>query len=475
MYCEKCGKCINADDKFCISCGAKIENLNSEESDVTSEKYHISKKVILIMVAFGLIICAFALVTYFYTRNFEKDKIISTTSLNITSDIVTTESKKDNATKKETTTKETTIKSTTEATTVDAGKLYRPSSDKFCNQYQRYISGNFEGQGYAKMRFGPSKSKYNVVGQIDNGNIVTVQTESVDGWTLIYYQGAEGWVRTDFLFATYEECFDRIVLPDYDYNGICAYVDVYGEYDGQNLNMRSGPSKDYTLITKVPDGADVSICGRSDETDEWIYILYGGNYGWVLSEYVFEYSGEAGDKPVLYLYPEKETDVTVKVELNDMHFTCTYPDYNDGWSVLAKPDGTLINNADGREYSYLYWELGGKHNYDFSTGFVVKGEDTADFLQQKLSEMGLTPREYNEFIVYWLPKMQNNKYNLISFQFEKYTDNVKLNIEPKPESMLRVFMAYKAIDEDIKIEPQSFDNFERKGFTVVEWGGVEVK
>ena len=89
--------------------------------------------------------------------------------------------------------------------------------------------------------------------------------------------------------------------------------------------------------------------------------------------------------------------------------------------------------------------------------------------------MGLTPREYNEFIVYWLPKMQNNEYNLISFQNEEYTDNVRLDISPKPDSTLRVFMAYKALDEKIEVEPQEFEPFERKGFTVVEWGGAQVK
>ena len=71
--------------------------------------------------------------------------------------------------------------------------------------------------------------------------------------------------------------------------------------------------------------------------------------------------------------------------------------------------------------------------------------------------------------------MQNNEYNLISFQSEAYTDNVELDISPEPDSVLRVFMAYKALDGYVEVEQQSFENFERNGFTVVEWGGVEVK
>ena len=71
--------------------------------------------------------------------------------------------------------------------------------------------------------------------------------------------------------------------------------------------------------------------------------------------------------------------------------------------------------------------------------------------------------------------MENNPYNFISFQEEAYTDNAVLNIEPKPDSVLRVFMAWKALDTPIEAEPQEFKSFERNGFTVVEWGGAEIK
>jgi len=156
--------------------------------------------------------------------------------------------------------------------------------------------------------------------------------------------------------------------------------------------------------------------------------------------------------------------------------TCTYPVYAaDGWHVTACPDGRLINQADSREYSYLYWEGLTDVPYDFSQGFVVAGRDTAMFLQEKLAFLGLTPREYNEFIVFWLPRMQDNPYNLITFQGKAYTDSAELTITPQPDSLLRVFMAYKPLQERIEIEPQALSGFERNGFTVVEWGGTCVK
>ena len=45
----------------------------------------------------------------------------------------------------------------------------------------------------------------------------------------------------------------------------------------------------------------------------------------------------------------------------------------------------------------------------------MKGEDTAKFLEGALAELGLTEKEANTFIMYWLPQMENNPYNVISF------------------------------------------------------------
>ena len=175
-------------------------------------------------------------------------------------------------------------------------------------------------------------------------------------------------------------------------------------------------------------------------------------------------------KPVIYLYPEKTTDISVALHYTGK-LTCTYPPIGNGWHVTAQPDGTLINHADKKEYSYLFWEGDSDTRFDMSRGFVVAGKDTAAFLQEKLAFMGLTQREYNEFIVYWLPQMQDNPYNLITFQDKDYTDQAKLVITPNPDSLLRVFMVYKPLHQKITVPEQKLNRFTRKGFTVVEWGG----
>ncbi len=174
-------------------------------------------------------------------------------------------------------------------------------------------------------------------------------------------------------------------------------------------------------------------------------------------------------KPVIYLYPEEPSEVTVKLEY-DGELTCTYPKYHDGWNVTAYPDGR-ITDAQGKEYNYLYWEGLDEKKSDFSTGFCVPGEETAVFLENALEKLGLTRREANEFIVYWLPIMEQNPYNVIAFQTTAYTDIAKLHIYPEPDTMIRVFMSYYASDEPVSIVEQELTAPERTGFTVVEWGG----
>lgn len=177
-------------------------------------------------------------------------------------------------------------------------------------------------------------------------------------------------------------------------------------------------------------------------------------------------------KPVIYLYPEKQTKVNVKLSI-DGHLTCTYPNYDGGWEVCAYPDGTLTDES-GKEYNYLYWEGETKAEWDMRKGVCVKGQDTAQFLEEALSKLGLNRREANEFIVYWLPLMQENKYNIISFQADAYINAARLDVTPKPDTLIRVFMTYKPSDEYVEIEQQKLCAPERLGFTVVEWGGTEI-
>ena len=178
------------------------------------------------------------------------------------------------------------------------------------------------------------------------------------------------------------------------------------------------------------------------------------------------------EKPVVYLYPEEEMEVTVTLDYDGV-LTHSYPAYNGGWTVTAAPDGTL-RDAAGREYYCLFWEGASDTPYDFSRGFCVAGSDTAAFLEDALAKLGLTDKEANEFLIYWLPRMEGNAYNRIAFQTDAYTDSARLQVSPAPDTVLRIFMAWQPLDKAVDIAPQELTAPERTGFTVVEWGGCQV-
>lgn len=179
-------------------------------------------------------------------------------------------------------------------------------------------------------------------------------------------------------------------------------------------------------------------------------------------------------KPVIYLYPEKEMEVFVDVSVDKGEIFVTYPEKNDGWRVTAAPDGKIIDK-NGRMHNYLFWEAKANIEFDLSEGFIVEGKNSVEFLQEKLSYLGLNQNEINEFIVYWLPYMIDNPYNLVSFQWENYNELAPLTIEPKPDSVQRIYMALKPLDEYVEMPEQQLEKFERTGFTVIEWGGNLIK
>ena len=180
-------------------------------------------------------------------------------------------------------------------------------------------------------------------------------------------------------------------------------------------------------------------------------------------------------KPIIYLYPKAETEVTVKVG-NPQNLTHTYPKYKNEWQVLAKPNGDLKDIKTGRNLYALYWEGINTVKPNMNEGFIVKGEDTIKFLEEKLEILGLNEREAEEFIVYWLPKLESNKYNFIRFQTEEeINNNMPLEIKPKPDTVIRIVMEFKCIENPIQIQEQKLITPQRTGFTVVEWGGTEIK
>ena len=183
-------------------------------------------------------------------------------------------------------------------------------------------------------------------------------------------------------------------------------------------------------------------------------------------------------KPVIYLYPEQETKVNVQLTFNGT-LTSTYPTLPpEGWTVTAQPDGTLTDE-EGRSYRYLFWEGAANVDWKQDSGFLVKAEDAREFLEESLTRLGLNELEQNDFITYWLPKLEKNGESFVTFAAEQYTDNAVLTVTPQPDSVLRVQMLISKVDDSNraafqKLPEQELPRFEREGFVLVEWGGTDL-
>lgn len=181
-------------------------------------------------------------------------------------------------------------------------------------------------------------------------------------------------------------------------------------------------------------------------------------------------------KPIIYLYPKKKEKVKVKLKYPEK-LTCTYPKYQDSWEVIADTDGKLTDVQTNKEFYALYWEGKGNLFCNLKEGFCVPGDKTAEFLEEKLKFLSLNYKESNEFIMYWLPQLEKNKYNFIRFESIEFLNSdeyMPLEITPAPDTLIRILMQYKPLSRPINVTEQILTTPKREGFVVVEWGGTKI-
>lgn len=205
-------------------------------------------------------------------------------------------------------------------------------------------------------------------------------------------------------------------------------------------------------------------------------VFWKDPFGRVLAFYSMEFISPAEcGKPVIYLYPEKSTEVSVKVEPGK-GLSFTDPEYKSGWLVKAEADGRLTNLTDGKIYPYLFWEGAGDTYYEMSKlGFTVANNNLETFFNEKLAKLGLIQKEINDFKEFWIPKMREagKSYYFITFLSKRFIDQLApLTVNPQPETVIRVLMDWKGLDAYQKFQEPFIQTPKRKGFTVVEWGGM---
>jgi hypothetical protein len=173
-------------------------------------------------------------------------------------------------------------------------------------------------------------------------------------------------------------------------------------------------------------------------------------------------------KPVVYLYPEQETEVTVKI---DAKISKSDPTYNNGWKVLAKPSGELI--VGDKTYSSLFWEGQGIEYPIVNEGTIVKQADIEATLRSQMKLLGLNEKEAQDFLDFWLTKMPKTPYiRLTWFGTKEMNKLAPMAVNPVPNTVIRIFLDFEGLKEFSVIKPQILKSIPRKGFTLIEWGGL---
>ncbi|WP_343631854.1 hypothetical protein [Fluviicola sp.] len=181
-------------------------------------------------------------------------------------------------------------------------------------------------------------------------------------------------------------------------------------------------------------------------------------------------------KPVIYLYPESDLEISVDLETTG-ELTFTYPDYSKNWKGIAHPDGSV--SIAGKTYPYLFWEAEQRFNtFDFERGgFVLSRETVVSLLEKQLYELGFNDKEKTDFITFWGPQLQKHERVYVQFILNEGCDLfARLNIEPKPDHLNRVYMVWTPVDNhrNVFIKPQKLEKMNRDDFDVLEWGGIEL-
>ncbi|MBE9576309.1 SusC/RagA family TonB-linked outer membrane protein [Flavobacterium proteolyticum] len=181
-------------------------------------------------------------------------------------------------------------------------------------------------------------------------------------------------------------------------------------------------------------------------------------------------------KPVIYLYPIEKTEIDLQLNFKGKLLT-SFPKYDKNWEVVAEPNGQIFDKKSNRYYSSLFWDGTidfPEEHYKYDDGFIVPKEKLAEFFIEKLEYIGLNNQETNEFIQYWLPILERNKYNFIHFLInEECNEIATLKVNPKAETMIRIYIEFYGLENYTRINEQKLPKTERKGFTIVEWGGAD--
>jgi hypothetical protein len=251
---------------------------------------------------------------------------------------------------------------------------------------------------------------------------------------------------------------------------------------GTNSNETLSDSLgNFSFIAKATD--TVFYCYRSGWSEIYeLYPKFNSQHRMTISVYL-NMERQLMKKPVIYLYSDTPLKAEVKI-VPKGEFTFTYPRHEDGWSIDIQSNSDLVDLRSNKEFPYLFWEAETQDLFfDFTEkqmeGWVIKTDTCISFLENQLTALGLNEVEQTDFITFWAPILSRNQYAVVQFLLDDAYEHkiAEIEITPQPDAMRRVYLLMAPLDNaflGLNVVPQKFELFQRKGFTVLEWGGTEL-
>ncbi len=180
--------------------------------------------------------------------------------------------------------------------------------------------------------------------------------------------------------------------------------------------------------------------------------------------------GGGGEAPCVYLYPKEAGNVSVTLlPAEGTWLTSTDPEYRNGWTVWAEPNGLI----DG-QYKYLHYACEVFMDFQMDEGWAIEADKFFPWFEENLPKLGLNQTETTDFVEYWSKHLPYSPWYLVYPQYnDRVAGQIDIAIDPKPDSMLRLWFVIDKVEQPKLLITPEFKPFERSGFTVVEWGVVQ--
>jgi len=175
-------------------------------------------------------------------------------------------------------------------------------------------------------------------------------------------------------------------------------------------------------------------------------------------------------KPNIYIYPETDTNIEIYLDFpRGGYITESLPSYDDGWKINVSSEGR-INGT----YECLYYEFNAPDLCQYDYGWVVERENLEKFFRQNMEAYGFNDKEIDDFIDYWVPKLNKFKRYIIFPQLnEDISRVIQIRCSREIDTLFRLYYAIMGTNFiGVEITPPEIYPFERNGFTIVEWGVI---